>query len=132
MTTETCDREEDHDDQELVLLPPECPSREQLEQHLRPPLRIEPEACPPRWPQFSIADLMILMVGVAVGLSGGSWLPTDVFAAALGIVTLLGLLVVNFYPPESRLAKLLWGTLVLAYVLAVIAALLRPPIHGGV
>ncbi len=132
MTTETCDREEDRDDRELVLLPPDCPSREQLEQQFAPPLRLEPEALPPRWPQFSIADMMILMVGISIGLSGGSWLPTDVFAAVLGIVTLLGLLVVNYQPPETRLAKLLWGALVLAYVLAVLAALVRPPTNTGV
>jgi len=132
MITEPCAREQEDDDRELVLLPPECPSREQLEQQWRPPLAIEPELRSPPWPQFSIADLMVLMVGVAVGLSGGSWLPTDVFAAALGIVTLIGLLVVNFHPPETRLAKLLWGTLVLAYVLAVLAALVRPPTGGSV
>jgi hypothetical protein len=132
MITEPCEREQEGDGQDLVLLPPECPSREQLEQQFRPPLAIEPEQRSPPWPQFSIADLMILMVGVAIGLSGGSWLPTDVFAAALGIVTLVGLLVVNFYPPETRLAKLLWGTLVLAYVLAVLAALVRPPTGSGV
>jgi peptidoglycan/LPS O-acetylase OafA/YrhL len=132
MTTEQCDPEQENDDQELVLLPPECPSREQLEQQFASPLRLEPEVRPPRWQQFSISDMMILMVGVAVGLSGGSWLPTDVFAAALGIVTLTCLLVVNFHPPETHLAKLLWGTLVLAYVLAVVAALLRPPTGIGV
>ena len=118
------------DDEDLVVLPPEGPSREELERQFAEPLRLESPVRVPRWPQFTIADMMILMVGVAVGLSGGSWLPTDVFAAALGIVTLAGLLVVNFYPPETRLAKLLWGTLVLAYVLAVLAALLRPPTVG--
>ena len=126
------DHREVDDNQDLVLLPPDCPSREQLERHFAPPLRLEPEVQMPRWPQFSIADMMILTVGVAVGLAGGSWLPTDVFAAALGIITLLGLLVVNFHPPESRVAKLLWGTLVLAYVIAVMAALLRPPMSTGV
>jgi hypothetical protein len=131
MTDVLTDREP-NDDDHLVLLPPEGPSREELERQFAAPLRLDPEVLAPKWPQFSIADMMILMVGVAIGLSGGSWLPTDVFAAALGIVTLAGLLIVNLYPPETRLARLLWGTLVLAYVLAVLAALIRPPPGAGV
>ena len=120
------DRTETDHGEDLVLLPPEGMSREELERQFAEPLKIEPEPRPPKWPQFSIADVMIVMVGVAVGLAGGSWMPTDVFAAALGLVTLAGLLVVSWYPPESHLAKLLWATLVIAYVLAVLAAVLRP------
>ncbi len=77
---------------------------------------------PPRRGQFSVGDLLILTVGVAVG----SWMPTDVFAAALGLLTLLGLLVVSWRPPHSHLGKLLWATVVVAYVVAVFAAVLRP------
>ena len=77
-------------------------------------------------PQFSVGDVMIVMVGVAVGLAGGTWMPADIFAAMLGLVTLLGLLLVHLYPPETHLAKLIWATLVLAYVMAVFAALLKP------
>ena len=76
--------------------------------------------------QFSIGDVMIVMIGVAVGLAGGTWMPADVFAAVLGLVTLVGLFLVHVYPPESHLGKLLWATLVLAYIMAVFAALLRP------
>ena len=77
---------------------------------------------------------MILMVGVAIGLAGGSWMPTDVFAATLGLLTLVGLLVVSWHPPETHLGKLIWATLVLAYVIAVFAAVFRPlahPARGG-
>jgi hypothetical protein len=77
-------------------------------------------------PQFGVRDLMVVMVGVAAGLAGGTWMPPDIFAAILGLVTLLGLLAVHMYPPESHLGKLLWGTLVLAYVMAVIAAICQP------
>jgi len=117
-------------DDDLVVLPAEGLSREELERQFAEPLHLEPDPAPARWPQFSIGDLMIVMVGVASGLAGGSWMPTDVFAAALGLVTLVGLLVVSWYPPESHLGKLLWATLVIAYILAVLAAVLRPPVQG--
>jgi hypothetical protein len=85
-----------------------------------------------RWPQFSVGDVMILMVGVAGGLAGGTWMPTDVFAAVLGLATLVGLLVVSWRPPETHLGKLIWATLVIAYVMAVFAAVFRPPTQAGV
>jgi hypothetical protein len=88
---------------------------------------------PPRH-QFSVRDLMILMIGVALGLAGGSWMPTDVFAASLGLLTLVGLLIVSWHPPRTHLGKLLWATLVLAYVIAVFAAVFRPlaqPVRVG-
>jgi hypothetical protein len=79
-----------------------------------------------RRPQFSVGEILVVMVGVAAGLAGGTWMPADIFAAILGLVTLLGLLAVHLHPPRSRLGKLLWMTLVLAYVMAVLAAIVRP------
>ncbi|MDX1944769.1 MAG: hypothetical protein SFU86_05120 [Pirellulaceae bacterium] len=112
---------------EFPLRPLDCPSREQWSARLEPPPQpVLPPAEPPRRPQFSVGEVMIVMVGVAVGLAGGTWMPADIFAASLGLVTLFGLLVVHMHPPESRLAKLIWATLVLAYVMAVFAALLKP------
>ena len=90
-----------------------------------------PLPAPTRRGQFSVGDLLILTVGVAVGLAGGSWMPTDVFAAVLGLCTLLGLLVVSWRPPRSHLGKVLWATLVLAYVIAVFAAVFRPLWHSA-
>lgn len=48
------------------------------------------------------------------------------FAAILGLITLVGLMAVHVYPPESRLSRVLWGTLVLAYLISVAAAIMRP------
>jgi hypothetical protein len=81
-------------------------------------------------PQFSVGDVLVMMIGVAVGLAGGTWMPSDIFAAILGLVTLLGLLAVHIHPPRTRLSKLLWATLVLAYAMAVLAALIRPAIRS--
>jgi hypothetical protein len=95
------------------VLPPDGPPRQELAQR----------------PQFSVGDVLIVMIGVAAGLAGGTWMPADIFAAILGLVTLLGLLAVHVHPPRSRLGKLLWATLVLAYVMAVLAALVRPVVR---
>jgi hypothetical protein len=34
--------------------------------------------------------------------------------------------VVHLYPPETRLGKLVWATIVLAYAIAVVTALFKP------
>jgi hypothetical protein len=116
------------DDRDVVLRPPDCPSREELERGFAEPVQLSAPQ-PARQPrlQFSLSDLMILMVGVAVGLAGGSWMPTDVFAAILGLATLAGLLVVSWRPPETHLGKMIWASFVVAYFLAVLVAVFRPP-----
>jgi hypothetical protein len=115
------------DDDGFRLREPGCPSREELERHLLGPVELKPEPPQPPRAQFSLSDVMILTVGVAVGLAGGSWMPTDLFAAILGMATLMGLLIVSLYPPDSHLGKLIWASFVIAYFMAVVAALLRPP-----
>jgi hypothetical protein len=87
----------------------------------------QPPTTAPPPPQFSLGDVMILMVGVAVGLAGGSWMPNDAFAAILGLVTLLGLVAVSWYPPQTHLGRIVWAALVTAYFMAVLAAIARPP-----
>jgi hypothetical protein len=111
-------------DDDFEIRPADGPSREDLSRRAEPmaPFSPPPAAIAPR-PQFGVGDVM---VGVAAGLAGGTWMSADIFAAILGLVTLLGLLAVHLYPPESHLGKLLWGTLVLAYVVAVAAALCQP------
>ncbi len=106
------------------VLPAEVPSREEQLRQLDPPppLPVRATIVRPRF-QFSVLDLMVLMVGVAAGLAGGTWMPADIFAACLGLVTLGGLFLVHLYPPESHTGNLIWGTLVLSYIIAVLAAL---------
>ncbi len=112
--------------EEFRLRPPDCPWREEklLEFDRFPPLPAVPLPAAPTF-QFTVFDLMIVMVGVAGGLAGGTWMPSDIFAALLGLVTLIGLALIHFFPPESHFAKLMWGTLVLAYVTAVGAAIFK-------
>jgi hypothetical protein len=120
------------DEGDFDLRPPDCPSRDELERALSDPIQLPSEPPPPpRWPQFSLGDLMILMVGVAGGLAGGSWMPTDLFAAILGLATLIGLLFVSWRPPETHLGRLIWASFVVAYFLAVLAAVFRPPTPAG-
>jgi hypothetical protein len=77
------------------------------------------------WPRFGITDLLVVTSGVAIGLAGGTWMPADFFAAILGLATLLGLLVVHLFPPQTRLGRLLWAALVTGYITAVFVALIR-------
>jgi len=119
-----------NEDGGFVLLPPEGPSREELERGLSDPIELPGPPPPPPPPQFSIRDAMLLMVGLSVGLAGGSWMPSDAVAAVLGMVTVLGLVVVTLYPPESRLGKLIWASLVVAYFTALLAAIIRMPTNA--
>ena len=113
---------------ELALGPPDGPGRQRIQQFLDPPV-IAPDPPPkPSEYQFRLTDILIVTAGVGLGLAGGSWMPRDIFAAVLGLVTLIGLMLVHVYPPESRLGKVIWGTLVLAYFISVGAAILRPTI----
>jgi len=120
------------DDEQVRLQPPDCPSRDDWARHLHRLPEPEPlPALPPKWPQFSLSDIMILTFGVATGLAGGSWMPTDAFAAVLGLITLAGLLVVSWQPPETHLGKVIWATVVISYIVAVGAAIFRPLTHPG-
>ena len=111
---------------EFRLRPLDCLSREERLHEFEPPSPLPVVTIPAATPfQFTVFDMMIVMIGVAGGLAGGTWMPSDIFAAILGLVTLLGLALIHFFPPESHLARLLWGTLVLAYIVAVGAAIFK-------
>ena len=116
-----------NDEGDFVLLPPECPSRDELERGLTDPIQLPGPPPPPPPPQFSLADVMLLTAGVGVGLAGGTWMPGKMFAAVLGLALLIGLLIVSWRPPESRLGKVIWASCVIAYFTAVLAAVFRPP-----
>lgn len=108
------------------LRPTDCPSREEKLLEFEPPQPLPVVAIPASTPfQFTVFDMMIVMIGVAGGLAGGTWMPSDIFAAILGLVTLLGLALIHFFPPESHFARLMWGTLVLAYIVAVGGAIFK-------
>ncbi len=113
-------------EEDFRLRPPDCSSREEKLHELEPLPALTAVPVPTVPPfQFTVFDLMIVMVGVATGLAGGTWMPRDIFAFVLGLVTLVGLTLVHFFPPESHWARLTWGTLVLAYVIAVGAAIFK-------
>jgi len=116
------------DDGDFVLLPPDCPSREELERELIGPIQLS-DVSPqrPKPTQFSLLDVMLMVVGMAVGLAGGTWMQSVAFAAILGLVMLCGLLVVTFQPPQTHCGKVIWALLVVAYFSAVLAAVVRLP-----
>src|SRR4029450_13516711 len=70
------------------LLPPEGHSREELSDLLEPRVPYQPPPAPAAArPQFSVGDVLIVMVGVAVGLAGGTWVRAGPFPAAMGLAT---------------------------------------------
>jgi hypothetical protein len=88
------------------LAPPDCPSREDWQRRLAPPVALEPTPPPPsEWPRFGITDLLVVTAGAAIGLAGGTWMPADLFAAILGLATLVGLLLVHLFPPSREWAS---------------------------
>jgi hypothetical protein len=117
------------DDRDFVLRSPECRSREELERALADPIRLLAPPPPNPPPQFSVRDIMLITVGVSVGLAGGSWMPSRAFAFALGLATVLILLVVSFCPPQTHTGKMAWTALLIAYFSALLAAIVRPPFN---
>lgn len=115
-----------NDPEDLSLASPDCPSREAWDRRLASPLKIESPPPPPsEWPRFSIIDLLVVMVGVAIGLAGGTWTRPDFYAGILGLVTLVGLIVVHLLPPRTPLARRLWAAVIGGYIAAVFVALIR-------
>lgn len=75
--------------------------------------------------RFSLMTMMLLVLFAAVGLSGHSWMSPPVFAGAVGLVVLFCLVWRVYLPPKSRCAQIIWWGLNLAYLSAIVAALLR-------
>ena len=116
------------DDDDFVVRSPECRSREELEREMADPIQLPPPPQPKPPTQFSVRDIMLLMIGVSVGLAGGSWMPSQTFAFALGLVTVLILLVVSLHPPQTHMGRMAWAALVIAYFSALLSAIIRPPL----
>jgi len=81
---------------------------------------------PPEEPfQFRISDLLFLMFGVALGLSGGTWIPAGMFALIVGILALAAPFVLEIYEFDQRDIRVAWTTLIISYWLALVVATLR-------
>ena len=86
------------------LAPAEGWSPQELERQSALPRSLPAPDLPAKPRQFSVSDVMIVMIGVALGLAGGSWMPRDMFAAVLGLVTLApcpGWLILTFLPDKN-------------------------------
>lgn len=115
------------DEEELRIRPAEGPSREEISRQLEPLGNYvpQPDERAQRL-QFTIADVLVLMSAMSLGLAGGTWVPVQLFAAVMGLVMLCGLVIVHVYPPEAHWARLLWWSLGLAYTVSVLVAVLKP------
>jgi hypothetical protein len=76
--------------------------------------------------QFSILEIMALVTLVALILSIVTWLPLNVFTGATGVATCIALILALTVWPKSRLVNVVWMTLLVLYLCAVIAALVMP------
>jgi hypothetical protein len=120
---------------EFSLAPVDCRSREEIERQLwgrqEPKLPLadsEKEEIRRRQrprPRFALWELIAVTTAVAVGLSGAMWMPAAVFAGAAGLVMLATIVWIILRPPQSRAMNLVWGLVVLIYVLAAAGAVWR-------
>jgi hypothetical protein len=112
-------------DDEFALKPIENPSREQFERKFEP-ISVEAPTTPaPKPIRFSLSDIMLVMVGVAIGSAGGNWMPAEAFAGWMGIAAIAAVILVQHYPPASHLARVCWLAMGLAYVIALALAIFR-------
>lgn len=75
--------------------------------------------------QFRIRDLLLMMFVVAVGLSGGTWVHPAVFALMLGASSLVAPALLTRVKMHPRNVELVWGALLLAYLIAAVVAVAR-------
>ena len=54
-------------------------------------------------------------------------MPARIFGFYLGLLTIVVLLAFSLHPPQSRTARLVLTTLLVAYFSAMLAAAIRPP-----
>ena len=77
--------------------------------------------------QFHIADLMLMTVAVSIGIAGGLWVPGVLFAAVLGVLTLVGMALDMVFEISDRRFNVFWLACIVAYLVASLAATFRVP-----
>jgi hypothetical protein len=73
--------------------------------------------------QFSIRDLMLVTLFVAIGLGGGTVVPADRFAGFIGFVLAAGLFFRLFIPIENRWLNWTFGGIAVVYGCALLRML---------
>jgi hypothetical protein len=119
--------EADAIDDNVALAPPEGKSQAELLEELegrKYELADEVEPAPLR-PQFSLAELLVLMTIAAVGLAGARALPAAPLACLVGIMGFAAMWLIGQWQIRNRWVHLaVWG-LLLIYVIAAVAAFFR-------
>ena len=123
---------DDADDFELRLSPPAGKSRADLEAEAngqfpaKLPLADNDRIIAKHPPiRYSLRELMAFTTFAAIGLSGATWLPPDIFAGLAGLVVLFSLLLIVFRPPQTRIMKLAWTSAFVIYIFAALVAVIQ-------
>jgi hypothetical protein len=80
-------------------------------------------------PQFSLRDLFVLTTIVAIELAGLRWFGARGLAAIAGMAAVGWLIFVTVYH-ATPLFRLVWWSLLVAYLLALLTALVEPALLG--
>lgn len=78
-------------------------------------------------PRFSLAAMMVIFSFICIGLSGAHWPSAlaSLFAGLLGVLVLLGVLWPRNAFSNEFLSPVIWGGILIAYVLACVIAVMR-------
>jgi hypothetical protein len=80
--------------------------------------------------RFSLGEMLAVMTIVSVAMAGVRWLPPPVYAGIVGFAMFGWLIAMSLLNVESRLAKLIWWSLLTVYLLTLILSLVTV-IQGG-
>lgn len=78
----------------------------------------------PEASRFSLWGLLVVVSGASLILAAGSYFPKSVFAGAVGIATLVSLVVLSVMKHPSGILQVGWWTLLLIYLMAIFSAVL--------
>ena len=76
--------------------------------------------------QFTLGQLMILMVFAGLGLAGARLLPRGTFAGIAGLLALTGLVISQLMTTRHRLFDFAWFSLIVMYLLAAMSSVILP------
>jgi hypothetical protein len=70
--------------------------------------------------RFSLGEMLAVVTIVSIGMAGVRWLPPPVYAGIVGFVMFGLLIALSLWNVEARLAKLIWWSLLMVYLLSLI------------
>jgi Flp pilus assembly protein TadB len=75
-------------------------------------------------PRFSLGEMLAVVTIVSLAMAGVHWLPPPVFAGIVGFAMFGWLIWLSLWNIEARAAKLIWWSLLVVYLLALVISFL--------